>query len=235
MDPENMVPPEVPAPEPQAEANPWDQWQQAGLDPTAFDPHEVRNAAQFFNALKNPDQRQYALSAFAAQLRDEERGIFAGQQQDDDEPYYGDPGEEEYGYEGAGLDPSAIEQIVEKRLAAFQQEQAAQRQQEAYQQEFERELLRATADGYDDNERVWIASTALNLRQSDPYSTTGQLVDNAREQYDAAVQRRLQQAAQRQQQVNADVSVPNGQVPSPHQVPRSPEEAMQQYLQRAQG
>ncbi|MEQ8914341.1 MAG: hypothetical protein RIE03_18770, partial [Pseudomonadales bacterium] len=125
MPPEGAPPPppeqEAAPPAPEPEGNPWESWQQAGLDPTAFDPHEVRNAANFFQALKNPDQRQYALSYLANQLRPEERQQFFADQQaaDEPDPYFGDPGADEYGYEGqpSGMTPEQVQQIVQQQMS----------------------------------------------------------------------------------------------------------------------
>lgn len=235
--PEGMGEP-TPAPEP----NPWDNWRQAGIDPSAYNPYEVQNAARFFEALKNPDQRQQALGFFASQLREDERAIIAGggqpgygqQQADEPDPYYGDPGQEDYGFEGqpSGLTPEQVQEMIQRQFADFQRQQAEQQAQQTYQQEFERELLRvAPHDKYDDDERRWIAASALQVRQSDPYATTAQLMERAQSSYDAAVKRRAQQDAMRQQQANQQaVGLPNGDVPSPNQVPQSPEEAAAMYL-----
>lgn len=232
--PEGIEPPAAPEP------NPWDNWRQAGIDPNAYNPHEVQNAARFFEALKSPDQRQHALGFFASQLSPEEREILAGgqpnpyaQPEPEPDPYYGDPGPGDYGYEGqpSGLTPDQVQQMIQQQFSEFQRQQAEQQAQDRYQQEFERELMRATGDGYTDDERRYVAASALQLRQSEPYSTTGQIMDKARAQYDAAVERRLQQASQRQQQVNQDAAgMPPGEVPSPDQQPMSPEEARQMYL-----
>lgn len=238
--PEPMGEPPAPAPEP----SPWDNWQQAGIDPSAYNPYEVQNAARFFEALKNPDQRQQALGFFASQLREDERAILAGGggqpdfgQTDDPDPYYQEPGQGEYGYEGepSGLTPQQVQEMIQRQFSEFQRTQAEQRAQETYQQEFERELLRAT-DGYTDEERRYVAASALQLRNSDPYSTTGQLMDKARTQYEGVVERRLQQAAARQQQANQQAAgMPPGEVPSPNQIPRSPEEAAQMFRRMTGG
>lgn len=43
------------------QSNPWDPWQQAGFDPSEYDPSEVRNAWDGWNALADRDQRPYLI------------------------------------------------------------------------------------------------------------------------------------------------------------------------------
>lgn len=210
--------------------SPWEPWEQAGIDPTGMNPEDVRSATQFFEALKNPDQRGYALSYLASQLSDDDRAVVFGQapaQQDDD---YGD-----YGYEDPGeqaLTPDQVQAMIQQSLTEYQQKAAEEARQQQVQQEFERELLRAT-DGYGDQERTWVAASALSIRNQNPYLTTAQVVDQARKQYDDAVQQRFARVAASQQQSNAGVQLPPGAPPAGNQPPKSPEEAMAQYLRQA--
>jgi hypothetical protein len=46
---------------PQEQSNPWEPWQQAGFDPSEYDPNDVRNAYEGWNALADRDQRPYLI------------------------------------------------------------------------------------------------------------------------------------------------------------------------------
>lgn len=217
--------------QPVEQPSPWASWEQAGIDPTSMNPEDVRSATQFFEAMRNPDQRGYALSYFASQLSDEDRSTVFGQppaQQDDD-------GFEDYGEYDDGeqmLTPDQVQAMIQQSLSEYQQKATEEARQQQVQQEFERELLRAT-DGYGDHERTWVAASALSIRNQNPYLTTAQVVDQARKQYEDAVQQRFTRVAASQQQSNSGVQLPPGAPPSGNQPPRTPEEAMQQYLRQS--
>lgn len=248
FDPNQMPEPDADQPVAEPEPNPWEAWQQAGIDPAKYDPHKAQNALSFWEALSNRDQRPFAVSHLANQLTPEERqqiAAAAAHQHDDldsgpdSDSYYGDPGADEYGYEGSpsGVTVEQVQQIAQQmaqqQLDAFQKKQAEEMAARQVREEFERELMRVQQEGgYDNDEVSWIATSAFNLRNQDPFSTHQQIVDKARQRFDQQMDRRLQKLAERQRAASqAAPSIPSGGPPSPDQVPSSPEEAERMFRQ----
>ena len=232
--PPEQTPP-IPEPEGAPGANPWESWQGAGIDPS-YDPHQARQALGFWDALRNRDQRDYALEQLVRnELPDgmswrEAREALAGMNQapnpwdqmDQDAP-------EQHYDQPQTLDPNALRQAIEyemeQRFAARDAQAEQTRQQQAYEAEFTSEASRvAKANDLDEQETLYLAAEANMLRASMPYAPTSQVMDEAGKRYIARMNARLQSLTQIQQGGPA-APLPPGAIPSDQQVPKNAEEA----------
>lgn len=218
--------------------NPWDNWQAAGIDPS-YDPHQAREALNFWRALGNRDQREYAVQQVAGDFLPEGMSIREAReilsQHGQEDPWAQITGggyEEEYAEPAApALDPqafrNAIDSEIERRLAERDQRDAQERAQMEYEAEFTREVDRVgDQHSLEGEERLWLAAQANVLRQEQPYATTAQIMDEAGKRFMANVNRRLQALSQAQQDHPAP-PLPGGAIPSPDQVPQNVEQAQE--------
>ncbi len=235
---ENMPIPEAQGDEPQG--NPWESWQGAGIDPS-YDPHQARQALGFWDALRNRDQRDYALEQLVRNdLPDgmswrEAQEILRGQQEPQETPWdqFGQQEEPEYEeqqympQQQPQFDPrqfqQAVDFTVDQKIAAYEQQRQQEAQQAAFEQEFQREAQRVSGQyKMGDEETVWLAAQANMMRQNMPYASTSEVMDQAGKQIDGVLKARLQAMTQQQQETPA-APMPPGSTPSDQQVPDSAE------------
>jgi hypothetical protein len=225
----------------EAPANPWAPLEERGFRPDQFQPDEIVNGAQWWKAFNHRDYRDAALSqalrsyGFPEDLSPRELKEMAMQARQEPDPWQqvmGEPQyEDQYGQpQTSYVDPNAIQQAVDaqvqRHISEFEQRQAQQAQQHAYEQEFTRELDRASgAHDFGGDEKLWLASTASQLRQSMPYASTQEIMDTAAKQIDAAITRRIQSMSTRQQETPAAPLPAGGALPSDQQVPQNAEQA----------
>ena len=242
-----LPPPEdMPIPETNEPAeDPWAQWRGAGIDPS-YDPQQARQAIGFWDALRNRDQRDYALEQLVRnELPDgmswrDARELLAQQSQKPSpwdglgggDPGYADPAYADQNYQQPpALDPNALREAIEyemeQRFAARDAAAEESRRQQAYESEFTSEASRvAKQHKLDDHETLYLAAEANMLRASMPYAPTSQLMDEAGKRYVASVNSRLQALSQIQEGSPA-APLPGGPIPSDQQVPQNAQEAQE--------
>lgn len=247
------LPPTPPQPESEAPANPWAPWEDAGIRPDAYTPDAVRNGAQLWQALSNRDYRDPARAQLlrgdiledgetmedlreAMRLRREAMNDPWAQMDAEPEVYY-DPrtGQPIQAQAEPAFDPrmlqSAVDQTIQQRLAAYERQQAEQRQQEARQQEFLGELnRRKDKHEWDDYEAQAVAGYAVQAANANPYASTKDLFDIAEKAHDDMLTRRLAGAANRQREVAPRATTPQGPVAA-EGAPMSLAEAEQRMMQ----
>lgn len=226
--------PDPPADEPPA-SDPWAPLTQRGFDPQRYDPDEVVNGANLYKALRSRDYQEGAIAdilrtaGFGDDVNVRElREMYQQSRQADPWDQLAPQGAEpDYGYEPQPppFDPNmlrnAIDAEIERRFAERDQRAAEQAQQQAFEAEFAREAQRvAKANDLDDQEVVWLAAQANMLRESMPYATTGQVMDEAGKRITNRLNQRLQALAQRQESEAPSAGLPAGPTPSDQQVPQ---------------
>jgi hypothetical protein len=128
-----------------------------------------------------------------------------------------------------------VQAEVERRLAAFQAEQQAQKQQEAYEQEFSSHLDRVAGQhSLKPSQKIGLAAQANMLRQQMPYASTAEVMEAAGKQYMDEMNAYFRDMSMRQQDTPAP-PMPGGPIPSEFQPPRNAEEAAAMWRQRASG
>ena len=237
----NPPPDFTPEPEqtvPEPAPNPWAPLEERGFRPDQYEPDEIVQGAQWYKAFNSRDYRDAALgqalkhAGFPEDMSVRELREFAQQQRADADPWAAmqqQPEEEYYEPQAPGIDPQAIQAAVnaqvQAQLAQYQEQQEQARQQQAYEAEFTREIERAAkSHDFGPDEMLWLASETNNLRQSMPYAPTSDVADKAAEKINAAITRRLQAMAQKQQQTTS-APLPGGPIPSDMQVPQNAQEA----------
>ena len=232
------TPPEGDPPPP---GTPWDGWAGAGIDPN-YDPQQARQALGFWDALRNRDQRDYAVEQLVR--GDLPQGMSWAQAQQilqdaaqPPDPWQGvvtppgtDPNEMYYESQAPPIDPDALRKAMEaemdRRFAERDQQQQQQRQQEAFEAEFARETERvAEKFGLSREEMPWLAAQANLLHPSMPYATTSQLVEAAGEAVNKQLMARLQALATQQETKPPAAPLPPGSVPSDQQVPQNAQDS----------
>lgn len=166
--------PEAEATEEPPDFGPWNQWQQAGIDPAGYNPYDARKAINLNNALSDPGHRSYALEQILkghelpeGMSWDEARAAIqeAAQQRQQDpwesvlQPQYEPEGELlGYGPDGQpvyaappvpqqpGIDPTAIKSAVEEQIRRERQAWEAERQRQDDERRQGEEFERAIAD-----------------------------------------------------------------------------------------
>lgn len=246
MDPEQPdIQPEPVVPDPAP--NPWEPLTQRGFDPTGYDPDEIVNGANLYKALTSRDYRDGAVqqvlnyAGFPEGTSLQDLREYARQQSERDPWAFGgqeDEYEEQPGY-AQQFDPrqfqSAVDQTVERRLAEFQQRLEAEKQQQAYEQEFTSHLDRVAGQHNLGNElKVGLAAHANMLRQQMPYASTEQVLDAAGKSFIDAMNNQFRQMAM-QQQDTPTPPMPGGPIPSQTQPAQNAQEAAEMWRQRAAG
>jgi hypothetical protein len=242
MQPDAPVVPDVPE-------NPWAPLEQRGFRPDGYEPDEIVNGANLYKALTSRDYRDGAIAqvlqygGFPEGVSLQDLRDYARQQAEQD-PWdqFSQPEAEEYEqpvqYQQA-FDPRQLQPVVqaevERRLAAFQAEQQAQKQQEAYEQEFTSHLDRVSGQhSLKPSQKIGLAAQANMLRQQMPYASTAEVMEAAGKQYMDEMNAYFRDMSMRQQDTPAP-PMPGGPIPSEFQPPRNAEEAAAMWRQRASG
>jgi hypothetical protein len=245
---------------PQDEApNPWAPWQEAGFDPAEYDPEDVRNAYDGWNALADRDQRPYIVEKMlqgneipegmslnevmeAANLYWQAKNDPFGQ---DDGQYYEDeqqPSESSYGpeygdgpaYDPSSLDPNYLRSVWQQDMESLVDERIQKMEQE-YQErqqfeEFRSEMDRLRADhNLSDTDLQFIAPRAVEYVQ--PGRPMNEAIQQAWGDFDEWRRNSLANYAQQQGRAPR-TGPPSGLPASPEQPPRSLAEAQQMMENR---
>lgn len=245
--------------EPQEEApNPWAAWQEVGFDPEQFDPEDVRNAYEGWNALSDRDQRPYLVERMlqgnevpegmslnevmeAANLYWQAKNDPFGQ---DDGQYYDEPIHSEgayapeYGggpaYDPASLDPNYLRSVWQQDMESLV-DQRIQQMEQQYQErqqfdDFRSEMDRLRADhNLSDTDLQFIAPRAVEYVQ--PGRPMAEAIQQAWGDFDEWRRNSLANYAQQQGRA-PQTGPPSGLPASPEQPPRSLAEAQQMMENR---
>lgn len=239
--PVEQAPPEPPAP------SPWQQWEQAGVDPTV-NPYEARQALDAYQALRDRDrqvpyiesimrannllpegvslQDAIAYANEQAQYQQDPWAQFSQpQQQQFDQGY--DPALEQQ-YQQPPFDPSMLQQAVQAEVQRNLQAYQAQQEEAMRVQQFETAATQvASTRGYGDQERHMVSAEAVRMLQMNPALTYEQALGSAADAYDQAVLARAARLGQ-QQQAAPQIQAPTGPPPAQYQQPQSLQEAERQ-------
>jgi len=235
------TPPPDFAPEPPAEEptpDPWAPLTQRGFDPSQYDPDEVVHGANLYKALRSRDYREGAIADILRQadfpdgvtVSDLREMARQSQQTDPWEQFAPQhDGQEYYEPQAPAFDPNQLRAVldaeIERRFAERDAAQQEQQRQQAFEAEFTREAERvAKQHDFDSDETVWLATTANVIRESMPYATTAQVMDEAGKRINDRMNQRLQALTQRQQDAPAP-GLPPGPTPSDQQVPQDAQQA----------
>jgi hypothetical protein len=242
--------------QPQEAPNPWAPWQEVGFDPEQYDPEDVRNAYEGWNALADRDQRPYLVERMLQgneipegmslnemmeaanlywQAKNDPFGV------EDEEPYYSEPDGSQYGpvdspveYGNPTLDPNYlrnvwqedIQSIVDSRLQQMEQQYQERQQFE----EFRSEMDRLRADhNLSDTDLQFLAPRAVEYVQ--PGRPIAEAISQAWSDFDEWRRNSLANYAQQQGRAPR-TSPPGGLSASPEQPPRSLAEAQQMMENR---
>jgi hypothetical protein len=243
MQPDAPVVPDVPE-------NPWAPLEQRGFRPDGYEPDEIVNGANLYKALTSRDYRDGAIAqvlqygGFPEGVSLQDLRDYARQQVEQDPWAQFSPQEDAEEYEQPvqyqqGFDPRQLQPVVqaevERRLAEFQAEQQAQKQQEAYEQEFTSHLDRVAGQhSLKPSQKIGLAAQANMLRQQMPYASTAEVMEAAGKQYMDEMNAYFRDMSMRQQDTPAP-PMPGGPQPSEFQPPRNAQEAAELWRQRAAG
>lgn len=250
---------ETDAPQEQ-QANPWDPWQQAGFDPTEYDPNDVRNAYEGWNALADRDQRPYLIERMLQgneipdgmslgelqeaanlywQAKNDPFGnddhMFADQQQYS-EPYGSEYGPEApVGYDSTpGIDPNYLRSVWQQDVESIVEQRLAEMEQQ-YQERAQFDEFRTEMDRLRSNHNLSDSDLQFIAPRAAEYVQPGRPISDAVTQAwsDFDEWRRNSLANFAQQQGRApQTSPPGGMAASPEQPPRSLSEAREMMEQR---
>jgi hypothetical protein len=242
--------------EPQEAAhNPWEPWQEVGFDPEQFDPEDVRNAYEGWNALGDRDQRPYLVERMLQgneipdgmslnemmeaanlywQAKNDPFGAEDQHYDDFSEPSY-DP---QYGdgaaYADPSLDPNYLRSVWQQDMESLVDERIHQMEQQYYErqqfEDFRSEMDRLRADhNLSDTDLQFIAPRAVEYVQ--PGRPMADAIGQAWSDFDEWRRNSLANYAQQQGRAPR-TSPPSGLSASPEQPPRSLAEAQQMMESR---
>jgi hypothetical protein len=249
MDDQPEIQPEQPI-APEAPVNPWAPLEERGFRPDGYEPDEIVNGANLYKALTSRDYRDGAIAQvlqyggfpegvslqdlrdYARQQAEQDPWAQFGQPEDVEE--YEQPAQYQQAFDPRQLQP-VVQAEVERRLAEFQAQQEAQKQQEAYEQEFTSHLDRVAGQhSLKSSQKIGLAAQANMLRQQMPYASTAEVMDAAGKQYMDEMNAYFRDMSMRQQDTPAP-PMPGGPIPSDFQPPRNAQEAAELWRQRSSG
>lgn len=239
----------------QPQANPWEPWQQAGFDPEQYDPSDVRNAWDGWNALGDRDQRPYLIERMlqgneipegmslnelteAANLYWQAKNDPFGNEdyQYAEQPGYSEaPYVPEYGSDPSGYDPSPavdpnyLRGVWQQDIESVLDKRFAEMEQQ-YQERQQFDEFRTEMDRLRQENNLSDVDLQFIAPRAAEYIQPNQPISNAVGQAykDFDEWRRNSLANYAQQQGRApQTSAPSGFAASPDQPPRSLAEAQQ--------
>jgi hypothetical protein len=249
MDDQPEIQPDAPV-VPEAPVNPWAPLEERGFRPDGYEPDEIVNGANLYKALTSRDYRDGAIAQvlqyggfpegvslqdlrdYARQQAEQDPWAQFGQPEDAEE--YEQPAQYQQAFDPRQLQP-VVQAEVERRLAEFQAQQEAQKQQEAYEQEFTSHLERVAGQhSLKPSQKIGLAAQANMLRQQMPYASTAEVMEAAGKQYMDEMNAYFRDMSMRQQDTPAP-PMPGGPQPSEFQPPRNAQEAAELWRQRSSG
>lgn len=235
------------------QVNPWDTWQQAGFDPDQYDPADVRNAWDGWNALGDRDQRPHLIERMlqgneipegmslnevteAANLYWQAKNDPFGnddsqyQEQQYSEPSYAPEygGEAPVGYDTSpGVDPNYLRGVWQQDIESVMDQRFSEMEQQ-YQERQQFDEFRGEMDRLRSDNNLSDVDLQFIAPRAAEYLQANQPIGNAVSQAysDFDEWRRNSLANYAQQQGRApQTSAPSGFAASPDQPPRSLAEA----------
>lgn len=236
------------------QGNPWDQWQQVGFDPNEYDPNDVRNAWDGWNALGDRDQRPYLIErmlqgneipdGMSLNELSEAANLYWQAKNDpfgNEDYQYADPyseqayvpeygGEAPMGYDPSpAVDPNYLRGVWQQDIESVVDQRLTQMEQQ-YQERQQFEDFRTEMDRLRQENNLSDVDLQFIAPRAAEYVQPGQPMSNAIGQAykDFDEWRRNSLANYAQQQGRApQTSAPGGYAASPEQPPRSLAEAQQ--------
>lgn len=197
----------------------WQAWEQAGIDPSAMNPYEVRQYTDWVGELTNPETHETALESALRQwghLGDDEslqdliayRDSIRQEQQDpfsrligDEEPEFPSP-EQQNPYEQNLIDPYELREVWQRDMQQVMEQERQQMQQqmqtERLVQDLQGQLEKVSADqGLDEDEKafLWEAATTKLVNQQVDLQDVPQLMSQTWNQIDSLYQKRVARSA----------------------------------------
>jgi hypothetical protein len=221
-------------------ANAWQAWEQAGIDPGAYNPYEVRQYTDWVGELTNAETHESALESamrqwghlgddeslqdliqYRDQLRQQRNDPFAQYQQEGYDEY--DPYEYQHQQgipEHNLIDPNELREVwrqdMQAQLAQEREQMNQQMQTERLVQDLQGQLESvSSSQGLDEDEKafLWEAATTRLVNQQVDLQDVPRLMENTWSQIDSLYQKRVARSA-RSQSGQPRTSVPAAGTPS---------------------